>query len=331
MAFQLLKHVPMVRIFIFLIFFVVAYGDLRGQTSNRISFFQLNPEFYNPALAGNNVHASAIIYNRTQWLNIDGAPQVTGMSYHTPITLNSGAGANLAIDQIGNARELIATGDFSYRIPVHAQGRWVLALGVRFGYKNWSFNPTDEQVGDPNFNKESINVGFAGAGVFLYAPKFHVGLAIPRLSLSSNTSNNKLFNDDSNEIILNAGYLHEASRDFSVRFNAQNRFSKSSLFEAEASVLFLFYDLIYLGTGYIFDYGPQFFAGARVNEKLEIGYAYDNGIAPGSVASGGSHEVILTYRFSIMKKLLAKDPSCFGGKWRYYYVTQKFRRTPKLR
>ena len=47
--------------------------------------FFMNPYMYNPAYAGVEGHAAVFAMYRDQWTNVEGAPQISHLSFHVPL------------------------------------------------------------------------------------------------------------------------------------------------------------------------------------------------------------------------------------------------------
>lgn len=53
----------------------------------------MNPFQYNPAYAGVEGHTVLFAMYRQQWINVDGAPSISHLSFHTPLKGGIGIGA----------------------------------------------------------------------------------------------------------------------------------------------------------------------------------------------------------------------------------------------
>ena len=308
----------MKAISIFIISWTLLTIQCVAQTDARLSLFQFNQEFFNPAFSGGSAIAKATILNRTAFTNIEGGPQTNGIAVHSPLSFNSGAGVNATLDNIGNTTITTVSGDFSYHIPLNNPSLYILSFGVRFGYSNESFNPTGDQLLDPSFFSQTRNSLFGGVGGVLSGENFHVALSAPSLAVI----NDQL---SPSGAIISGAFREDLQPNFSLHFSALVRILFNSPQEYEGTVSFQFYDQVFAGLGYIHDRGPGFFLGMRFKKGFELNYAYDTNLFNNLFNTGASHELQLTYKYSFRRLLVRESRSWLGGRWKDYYFHPKHR------
>ena len=71
--------------------------------------------------------------------------------------------------------------------------------------------------------------------------------------------------------------------------------SEGQIWQSEGNVAILWNDLFWLGSGYRFPYGPVFFVEWNISTQLRLGYSYDIGLGPRTIAMGPGHELFLGF------------------------------------
>jgi type IX secretion system PorP/SprF family membrane protein len=100
--------------------------------------YMFNKLLVNPAYAGSKEVFTIDMLNRTQWVNIDGAPETFTISAHTAMrNKNVGLGLYLYRDVLGPTNTQGMMGTYAYRIYM---GSSSLAFGLQFGFSYYDFN-----------------------------------------------------------------------------------------------------------------------------------------------------------------------------------------------
>ena len=177
-----------------------------------------------------------------------------------------------------------------------------LAFGVKAGvnYLRSDFTGTSAGVGgDPtyqqNLNEWMPNIG---AGVYFDLPNFFVGFSVPKLIKNDYYDTNV---DDGNKAeeelhyFLQTGALISLGKDVKMKPSIQLKAVPNAPLGADFTLNFILRDAFWIGGFYRLEDAAGAMLGYNLTPQLFIGYAYDYTLSELSAASGGSHEVILTY------------------------------------
>ena len=164
--------------------FAFQYFQLIAQELPIYQEYLLNPNLINPALTSYTGCTSFLLTDRHQWIGIQGAPstQMLGLQTGFPGKSNKihGIGLNLYHDHNGAFRK--GGGDilYSYHLIINRRKNVKLGLGMSVSVFQNSIDESDfTDVYDPVVSGGVMRelVPDAGAGIFLYSPKFFAGLS----------------------------------------------------------------------------------------------------------------------------------------------------------
>ena len=306
----------MKKILLAMVVMFAACLTANAQQDARYTQYMFNKLAINPGYAGSGQGISATAIYRTQWVNIEGAPQTMGLSVHAPVGLSKrvGVGGNLEYDQIGVHKKISAFGTYSYSFPLGAS---TFAIGLQGGIihlaSDWTeigSTVSDPSVYDPNDplfqTDETRLLPNFGVGIYYYNPsKFYIGASIPHLL------NNNLRTAEGPDIVklshLERHYYLMAGAVFGSTFKVKPSVlvkvvpSKAPI-QLDANLLFLVKNTIWFGGSFRTDqdFNPEsvdFILAVQLPKGLKVGYAYDFTLSDLSNYTTGSHEVVIGYDF----------------------------------
>ena len=156
-----------------------------AQTEPMYSQYMYNMLGVNPAYAGSREATSFNIFQRRQWVGIDGAPQTTSVSLDQAIlNKKAGWGIQLYDDKLGVEKADGINLMTATRIRVSENG--ILSGGLSFGVMNYRidlmnvsnrFTPSDPAFYS-NFNKWTPSIGL---GLYYNTDNFYAGVSIPNI------------------------------------------------------------------------------------------------------------------------------------------------------
>lgn len=263
----------------------------------------------NPAVAGTNGNICATMLLRQQWAGFDGAPKTGLINLHGPLAkINSGVGLSVYFDKLGQEKSTIARVHYAYHLKVGGQS--TLSAGLYAGMTGRGLEghwvATDGVEGDssiPTAGKSSNGFDL-GAGLYYKSPQLWLGISstqLPETELKDVSIKNKRH------------YYVQAGYDWAIGGNKKYTLQPSVLLKSDASstqldlgALFLYDNMVWLGVGYrtedaitpMIGYQHQFTKGESM---LRIGYSYDVTTSELKNHSSGSHEVMLSFCFKIVK------------------------------
>ncbi len=276
---------------------VVSYSA--AQQDQTFSQYMFVRSMYNPGNTGVNNAICATGIMKQQWVGLEGAPTVFGVSIESPVKfLRGGLGATIISDKAGGFNSTTLKLNYSYH---RKMGEVLLGVGLGLGFSNKKidFSYFNVQGEDPlltSTDEESGMIFDIDAGAVLQKEeKWFIGLSSTHL------------NQGSMEI---AGGRSKLSRAYYLSGEYILNFLRMPKLQIKPS-LFIGYTAnapLLLNGGVIGDYNKVFWGGviykhqegialmAGVNIKnIKVGYAYD--INTNALKNGGSHEIRLGYCF----------------------------------
>lgn len=266
----------------------------------------------NPAVAGSTGNICATALLRQQWTGFDGAPKTGLINIQGPLTkINSGLGLSVYYDKLGQEKSTIARLHYAYHLKVGSQS--TLSAGLYAGLSGRALDGRWVAIDDPA-NDNAIPAagksasGFdLGAGLYYKSPQLWLGISstqLPETELKDVSIKNKRH------------YYVQAGYDWAIGGDKKYTLQPSVLVKSDASstqvdigALFLYDNMIWAGVGYrtedaiapMIGYQHQFPKG---DSMFRIGYSYDVTTSALKSYSSGSHEVMLSYCFKIVKPVV---------------------------
>jgi type IX secretion system PorP/SprF family membrane protein len=266
----------------------------------------------NPAVAGGTGNICATALMRQQWTGFDGAPKTGLINLQGPINkINSGLGLSVYFDKLGQEKSTIARLHYAYHFKVGSQSTF--SAGIYAGMSGraldgrWiAIDPVTDDNAIPTSGKSASGFDL-GAGLYYKSPKMWLGISstqLPETELSDVSIKNKRH------------YYVQAGYDWAMGGNNKYTLQPSILLKSDASstqldigALFLYDDMLWIGASYrtedaiapMIGYQHKFPKG---DSMLRLGYSYDVTTSELKNYSSGSHEVMLSYCFKIVKPVV---------------------------
>ncbi len=290
-----------------------------GQGRPVFSTYVYNGLAINPAYAGSLNVFSAIFTNRSQWVNIEGAPELQSLTAHTAFYNNQiGAGLNVSRDAIGVHQQYSVYASGAYKIRMD---KWILSMGLQggFDYRGSDYAQLDiREPDDPLLSAfvSRFNPNF-GTGLYLHNRDFFLGFSIPYILQPPIFNNSNLTNtgDDLTSTgkqgryyYINAGFVKDLNRNLKINPSILVRKQERDVWSFDANVNLIISEIVYAGLSYRHQDSFSVMTQLVLNENFRLGYAYDIPFSGLNDFTYGSHEVFLNYRIKL--KLHKKDGLC---------------------
>ena len=286
---------------------------LFAQQDPQYTQYMYNMNVVNPAYAGSKESLSLTGLYRKQWSGLEGAPETFTLSLHSPVGEKVGLGLSAIKDEIGPVEETNVFADFSYTLDLSASLK--LALGVKAGMTFHDVGLTGLELihpGDPFFSENIDNNYFnVGAGAFLYADNFYVGLSVPNMIKSVHLDENGLkYGSQELHYFTTAGYIFDINDNFKLKPSVMVKSSFDAPVSFDANLNALFFERFELGASYRLDDSFSGIVGIQLTPMIRVGYAYDHVVSDLKALGSASHEVILTFDLYFSKRVL-RSPRFF--------------------
>lgn len=288
-----------IKIFKYLIPVLVFTMTSYAQQNPQYTQYMYNPMSINPGYTGSLGTFDAVVTYRDQWIGIDGAPVTQNLGVHSPLRNEKiGLGLNLQNDEIGPAKEFYADVNFSYTLQMNSTLK--LGLGIKGGAKifNVDFSKGTFENPDPlNTNIDNKLTTALGAGAYLYADNWYLGLSVPDFIT------NKYYDDDVEggiaeeeiQYYLIGGYVFELSPSLKFKPAVLAKYLHGFPLVVDVSANFLILDQFTIGASYRYEDSVSGLAGVNFLQGFFVGYSYDYTLTDLSDYNSGTHEFVLRY------------------------------------
>lgn len=283
--------------------------------NSKLSFAQQDPLYtqymdnllvINPGYAGTKGIGNVLFVARSQWVSFDGAPATRSLAYNTPVeNKNVGFGLSLLSDQIGPMKQTGFYADYSYHLQLSQNFK--LGLGLKGGVSFYRANLSDLITIDPNdpILDNDIYENFlpnVGVGFFLFSDKTYFGLSVPRLienKITRESVSTEYVNKQQLHLYFVGGHQFDLNDDFQLKTSGMFKWVRNAPVSFDVTGLFGFKEKFWIGAMYRFDAAYGVLTQFKPTPALTIGYSYDITITELNGYQNGSHEIMLSYDFSL--------------------------------
>ncbi len=297
---------------------------VHGQDSH-FSQFYANPLYLSPSLAGATDGGRIALNYRNQWPAVTKAFSTYAVSLDNFFThFNSGLGLYIIQDKAGSAGLTSTNAAFQYSYNLLITDEWQVVPAVQFEYGNKRIDFSklkfgyDESTGGGSSSWENLtnaNVSYfdLAASVFIYSPKYWIGLTMNHLS-----SPNISFLNEETKLSLKGVFFGgmnvwtERSRKVGLKrsFSWSFRYQLQETFQQLDAGVYWHNDPLEIGIWYrglpVFNSSSS----SSVNQDavivllayntgpVRIGYSYDITVSSLGLQTAGAHEISLIYEFN---------------------------------
>lgn len=289
------------------LFAILCSSALWGQQDVQFTQFANNKIFYNPGVIGSGDAICLSAAHRSQWVGFDNAPTTQNFSANIPINfLHGGLSVNVSNDIIGYFQDITAGVGYGYQMDL-AGG--VLGLGIRADFRNK--NITSGVWAPPQTMNDPSLVGFGNSsmatdlsfGAYYRADNWYTGLSSTRL-LETKDLISTVSGGSNAQIRGQRHYYWMGGYDLDLEngFVLQPAIMvKSDLVttQLDLNVAAMYNNQLYGGVTYRVNDAFAVMAGYQLTKDLRATYSYDITTSSLSNSSSGSHEIMMSYCFTI--------------------------------
>ncbi|MEI6748828.1 MAG: type IX secretion system membrane protein PorP/SprF [Bacteroidales bacterium] len=290
-----------------LLFFALLSITAFGQRDALYSQYMFNQLVINPAYSGSKEEMSLAVFNRNQWVGLDGAPRTFTVSAHTPLRNEHVAlGMYVYADRIGADNDLGVVGSYAYRVRL---GAGKLSLGLQGGISTVSIDWNKVTVHDET---DAVYVSRpdnslkpdANFGVYYYTKNYYVGLSSKHLleSQFGKVENTGSYSTLTRHFYFMGGMALPISDKIVFKPSTLIKYANNAPLNVDLNASFLFNDKIWIGTSFRTGKNAMvFMIELQATSNLRIGYSYDASMGALKAYNGGSHEIMLGYDLNLFK------------------------------
>jgi type IX secretion system PorP/SprF family membrane protein len=299
-----MKMMKFLKVLFFCVLLLMA-KEINAQQQAMYTQYMFNGLAINPAYAGSHETLSLTTLLREQWLNIEGAPSTQTVSLHAPIERKKIAlGLLLMNDRIGVINQSGVYGSYAYKINFQDKGTLSMGISAGFSYYDAAFSQV--AVNDPSFTNNDVNEFHpnVGLGFYYYTNSYFAGISSPQILETT-------FNRDSKDsdsrfrrhYFFTAGKVFDIDPDVKLKSSVLLKVVEGAPSALDLNASVLLQEVLWLGLSYRSFDSFNGILRIQFNPAFQIGYGYDF-ITTSELSriNGGSHELMLNYRFRFSKK-----------------------------
>ena len=293
--------------YILFVFAICTWAITHAQQLPQFTSYQLNPYLYNPAYAGVDGYTQLNAIIREQWSGINKAPETKSISMFGPLRNEKMALGGIVIsDKLGAESKNGLQLSYAYHLRLKNDLSFSFGLSaglLQYKLDNTVINPYD--AGDPVFSLPGLtdvvpNVSF---GMYLYAEKYYVSLAVPQL-LNSSFSVLDDFDGDLlggslvNHYYLGGGYQYELNDQWNIEPSLLFNMIPQAPIQFELVTKCIYNDMLWAALGYRHNESALLYIGYDINDQLYIAYGHDFMTSGLNTVSSGTNEFKIGMRFN---------------------------------
>jgi len=290
-----------------LIALVGSAATMKAQQLQTSSLYDLQGIFHNPAMAGMDQKALIGITYRTQWSGISGGPKTATVFGSMDLPEHKiGLGAYIYNDETGPTSRTGISAAFAKRLILNDNAK--ISIGIEAKALQYSIDVVKLQQtlgSDPVLaggdNKFKFDAGF---GVAYADKKLEIGASVSQLVQSklgyytgslSRSEEGRLYR----HYYLHGSYKIKADQSAVIIPNFLMVYLPNAPTELQVGARVEHNEVFWWGVAYRINQSFILSAGAVINKKFRIGYAFDIYKEPVSVFDNGAnaHELLLSYNF----------------------------------
>lgn len=295
---------------------------LYAQQDAQFSQYMFNGLYINPAYAGYREQWNINMFYRNQWAGFPGAPKTFSLAADGSANDDRvGLGVLVMNDKLGAQENTSFYGNYAYRIPMDDYGTRTLALGIGAGFLQQRLNvealhPADDAANDLILQnaKRTALMPDARVGIFYNSERVYAGLSADNLITDIFRKNTvlKTYLPIKPHLYFTVGGLVSVSEDLLFKPSILIKEDFAGPTSADLNAFMLIQEKIWIGASYrtaVFNKSnidkTLKKSGAIVgmievfvNDKLRIGYAYDQTINGTAANNYSTHEISLNYFFN---------------------------------
>jgi type IX secretion system PorP/SprF family membrane protein len=278
--------------------------------------YMFNKLLVNPAYAGSREAFTVDMVNRSQWVNIDGAPETFTISAHTSMrNKNVGLGLYIFRDILGPTNNQGLMGTYSYRIDLNKSS---LAFGLQFGFKYFDFDWAAMNLKDPDYLFDPQDVRRitpdANLGIYYQSSRMFVGISSKQLLQNdygyATKDGKSSFSKLTRHFYMMGGMALPLADKIVFRPSMMAKYTPNVPMQFDLNASFLFSNLFWVGTSFRTGNAISFLTEIKIADRLKLGYSYDLYINELQPFNYGSHEIRLGFDFPLYAERM-KTPRYF--------------------
>ncbi len=281
------------------------FSKVYAQQDPQFNMGFMDPTFINPGYAGNTEEGlfNAAAYNRLELTKFDGAPVSTIVSVQGPIDIlgvHSGISVTLRNEVAGYLRAPGMNLGYAYRREL---GKGQVGVGLSLGFISSWYATTSWRMPDGGTDpvaptQQNAGVAFdLGAGVYYSDNRWFGGLSFTHLTKPGlGIDDNAHYRPTMYAMGGYTFYIDSIRWMIKPMLNIVSDFTQTS---CNIACVAMYNKKYWGGISYRWGQSVAAIVGFELIEALKIGYSYEFPTSQLGGLSGGTHELMLSYSFSV--------------------------------
>ena len=279
---------------------LLLFATVYAQQEPNYSLYRYSMNVINPAYAGADGNTSITANLRSQWINVQDAPETQSFFFATPLGKRVGIGISVVSDQTFIEKQTSYNIDFSYQLPISDDTSIYLGLkagGGTYdidsnGLSNYSIFPIDPAIDNID---DGFNPNF-GIGAYLVNDKYFVSLSVPALLKTDSVDSDSgrvTYATSNAHVYFSGGYNFKLNENTEFRPSTLIRYVSGAPLSLDFTAAFKFFDKLEFGAAYRTDDAISGFVMLNLANWVNIGYAYESStVSEISDAGNGTYEIL---------------------------------------
>ena len=286
---------------------LIGLEPLYAQQDSQYTQYMYNTTSVNPAYAGTRGSLNIIGLYRNQWVGLDGAPETINFSLNSPIGIRGvGLGLGFTSDKLGPSTESLVTADFSYSLQI--ANNLKISFGIKGGLSLFDLDPNKLMIFDPNdynLTRENSTAPVVGAGFYLYADRWYLGVSTPNFLETQHYDGFQVSTaTEKRHLYFIGGYVFDLNDNLKLKPAFMVKAVTGAPLAVDVSANAIINNGLTLGLGYRLDAAISAMAGFQVTDQIMVGYAYDYETTDLGSYNNGSHEIFLRFELGTLMRAM---------------------------
>ena len=276
---------------------------LQAQQDSNYTMYMYNMNVINPAYAGANETIDFSINIRSQWANVEGAPETQSFVFGMPLGNNMGIGLSVINDKTFVETQTAAALDFSYHLKLNETHD--LYFGVKGGLNSYNANTNGLVTYDIQPDPKLMNLNGKmypniGAGIYVKHNDYFLSFSVPKfLSPDRLEEENGIATVGADKIHMyfSGGYNFVLNETITLKPSTLVRYVKGSPLSIDVTTVLEFNAFFNFGAAYRINESISGLVFFNATKTIKFGYAYESPFE-NSIRNidNGTHELVLRLR-----------------------------------
>lgn len=264
-----------------------------GQNVPRFSQFNFAQGVNNPAAIALDSKIMVDLMFRNQWFGIEGAPTSGTINGQYEIYHDMAVGLNVSYDLIGVHHATQVSGQYAYRAYLANGNAMIFGASLGFDHRVHDLPSARlNELNDPAFEELYSRTHFnAGFGMYYHASKFYMGLSIPQLFQSVESSNASGLRAKYWHYFFSTGFYIHASEKYSLNPHIQIKAAINTPIQADLILRNTFNNTWSLNVGYRSESAILAGFDFLIAGRYRFGYSFNYDVGKLAKFKGSSNEL----------------------------------------